>query len=61
MARNGDGALLLGRRSYEHLLGYWNTQPDSPFTPVLNNMPKYVRDDHVDRAVAVAELDAARR
>ncbi len=42
MARGDDGALLLGRRSYEHLLGYWNTQPDSPFTPVLNNMPKYV-------------------
>jgi dihydrofolate reductase len=36
-----DG-LLLGRRTYEHLLGYWNTQPDSPFTPVLNNSPKYV-------------------
>ena len=32
----GGGGLLLGRRSYEHLLGYWNTQPDSPFTPMLN-------------------------
>jgi dihydrofolate reductase len=34
--------MLLGRRSYEHMLGYWNTQPDSPFTPVLNNSQKYV-------------------
>ena len=41
MARGGGG-LLLGRRSYEQILGFWNTQPDSPFTPVLNNTPKYV-------------------
>jgi dihydrofolate reductase len=38
----GGGGLLLGRRSYEHMLTFWNTQPDSPFTPVLNNTPKYV-------------------
>src|SRR4051794_18447557 len=38
---SSDG-LLLGRRTYEHVLGYWNTQPDSPFTPVLNDAPKYV-------------------
>jgi dihydrofolate reductase len=31
--RMGEGMrLLLGRRSYESILGYWNTQ-DSPFTP----------------------------
>ncbi len=41
MAR-GDGALLLGRRTYEDLLSHWNAQPDSPFAPVLNNTPKYV-------------------
>ena len=34
-------ALLLGRRTYEDVLGYWNTQ-DSPFTPALNNADKYV-------------------
>ena len=34
-------ATLLGRRSYEGILGYWNTQ-DSPFTPALNNAGKYV-------------------
>ena len=33
--------LLLGRRSYEDMLGYWNTQ-DSPFKAALNNAPKYV-------------------
>lgn len=41
MARGG-GALLFGRRTYEDILSFWNTQPDSPFTPVLNNTPKYV-------------------
>ena len=35
-----DG-LLLGRRSYEDMLGYWNTQ-DSPFKDMLNSAPKYV-------------------
>jgi dihydrofolate reductase len=39
MARS-DG-LLLGRRSYEDMLGYWNTQ-DSPFKDMLNSAPKYV-------------------
>ena len=36
-----SGGLLLGRRTYEDLLGYWNTQ-DSPFKDALNNAPKYV-------------------
>jgi dihydrofolate reductase len=41
-ARMGEGLrLLLGRRSYEGMLGYWNTQ-DSPFKAVLNNADKYV-------------------
>lgn len=31
-----DGGLLLGRRSYQDLLAYWNTQ-DSPFRDALNN------------------------
>src|SRR5437667_11820899 len=37
----GGLRLLLGRRSYEGMLGYWNTQ-DSPFTDGLNRAPKYV-------------------
>jgi dihydrofolate reductase len=36
-----SGGLLLGRRSYEEMLGHWNTQ-DSPFRDMLNNAPKYV-------------------
>jgi dihydrofolate reductase len=36
-----SGGLLLGRRSYEDMLGYWNTQ-DSPFKDMLNDAPKYV-------------------
>jgi dihydrofolate reductase len=35
------GGLLLGRRSYEDMLSYWNTQ-DSPFKDMLNSAPKYV-------------------
>src|SRR5919198_2659703 len=37
----GSGGLLLGRRSYEEMLGYWNTQ-DSPYKDALNNASKYV-------------------
>ena len=36
-----SGGLLLGRRTYEDLLTYWNTQ-DSPFKEALNDAPKYV-------------------
>ena len=36
-----SGGLLLGRRSYEDMLSYWNTQ-DSPFKDMLNSAPKYV-------------------
>jgi dihydrofolate reductase len=36
-----SGGLLLGRRSYEDMLGYWNTQ-DSSFKDILNSAPKYV-------------------
>jgi dihydrofolate reductase len=37
-----SGGLLLGRRTYEDLLTYWNAQTDSPFTDALNNALKYV-------------------
>ena len=35
-----DG-LVLGRRTYEDLLAYWNTT-DSPYKDALNNAPKHV-------------------
>jgi dihydrofolate reductase len=41
VARAGGLRLLLGRRSYEGMLGYWNTQ-SHPFKDGLNNAPKYV-------------------
>jgi dihydrofolate reductase len=40
---NADSrGLLLGRRTYEDVLGYWNSVPDSPFTEPLNSFQKYV-------------------
>jgi dihydrofolate reductase len=36
-----SAGFLFGRRTYEDVLGYWNTQ-DSPFRDALNNAPKYV-------------------
>ena len=41
MARSSG--LLFGRRTYEDLLTYWNSVPDSPFAPVLNNARKFVQ------------------
>src|SRR6266540_3637125 len=38
----GFGGWLFGRRTYEELLGHWNSVPDSPFADALNNTPKYV-------------------
>jgi dihydrofolate reductase len=41
-AGGGLAGWLFGRWTYEQLLAHWNQQPDSPFTPALNNTPKYV-------------------
>lgn len=37
-----DGALLLGRRTYERLFTSWAGRTDNPFTPVLERRQKYV-------------------
>lgn len=38
-----NGALLFGRRTYEDFYSVWPGRTDgNPFTPVLNNTPKYV-------------------
>jgi dihydrofolate reductase len=47
MAQAGEvfgntGALLLGRRTYEDFYNVWPKRTDSPFTPWLNSIPKYV-------------------
>jgi dihydrofolate reductase len=36
------GGLLLGRRTYEDFYSFWPHQTDNPFTPVLDNVQKYV-------------------
>src|SRR5205085_10579498 len=38
----GAGGLLFGRRTYEDFYRVWPARTDSPFTPFLNNIPKYV-------------------
>jgi dihydrofolate reductase len=38
----GTDALLLGRRTYEDFYDVWPKRPDSPFTPWLTNVRKYV-------------------
>src|SRR6266566_7880700 len=37
-----NGALLLGRRTYEDFYSVWPNRTDNPFTAVLNNIQKYV-------------------
>jgi dihydrofolate reductase len=39
--QGGGLRLLLGRWTYEEMLGYWNTQ-DGPFKDGLSNAPKFV-------------------
>src|SRR5215210_9589683 len=37
-----SGGLVLGRRTYDDVLTYWNAQTGSPFTDALNSARKYV-------------------
>ena len=41
-AMAADGALLLGRRTFEDFAAYWPAQTDSPFSDVLTRKHKYV-------------------
>jgi dihydrofolate reductase len=36
------GALILGRKTYEHFYSFWPHQTDNPYTEKLNNTEKYV-------------------
>jgi dihydrofolate reductase len=38
----GGGALLLGRRTYEHFYKVWPNRKNNPYTEVLNSTQKYV-------------------
>ena len=42
------GAQLLGRRTYQDVLSFWNSQPDNPFVAMLNGQPKYVASTTLD-------------
>lgn len=67
-----DGGLLLGRRTYEDLLAFWNAQ-GGPYKDALDSAPKYVASGaagttlrwpnstllHGDVPAAVAELKQA--
>ena len=39
---SGDGAMLLGRRTYEDFAQVWPAQPESPYARKLEATPKYV-------------------
>jgi dihydrofolate reductase len=41
-AMTKEGALLLGRRTYQDFAAFWPAQEDNPFTAALNNSRKYV-------------------
>ena len=43
-----SAGLLFGRRTYDDLLGYWNSVPDSPFAAPLNAATKYVATTRPD-------------
>lgn len=46
------GALLLGRRTYEHFYSVWPQRKDSPFSALLDNMPKYVASKTLSEPLA---------
>lgn len=58
-----EGALLLGRRTYEQFAGYWPHQTGNPFTDVLNRRTKYVvsrslEDPPWENSVVLRDVDA---
>jgi dihydrofolate reductase len=42
MGETSQGALLLGRFTYEAFADFWPKQPDNPYTEALNQQQKYV-------------------
>jgi hypothetical protein len=56
----GDRAFLFGRRTYEDLLAYWNTQGGS-FKDALNSSLKYIASSNPAAKARLAELNSASR
>jgi dihydrofolate reductase len=50
VAEGGGMRLLLGRRSYDDMLAYWNTQ-DSPFRDGLNRAQKFVASRNAEASL----------
>jgi dihydrofolate reductase len=49
IAEGDGGAMLFGRRTYEHMEAAWRNGPaDSPFTKVMNERQKYVASRTLD-------------
>jgi dihydrofolate reductase len=42
-----NGAMLLGRRTYEDFAAFWPNQPDNPYTKALTETRKYVVSNHL--------------
>lgn len=42
VGQSSDGALLLGRQTYEGFFAFWPKQTNNPFTAALDNAQKYV-------------------
>ena len=47
-----NGALLLGKRTYNDLYGFWPSQRDNPYTDLLNNITKYVASTTMSEPLA---------
>ncbi len=44
-----EDTILLGRRTYQEWADYWPTSTDEPYASHINNTPKYVVSDTLDR------------
>jgi dihydrofolate reductase len=45
---DAEGAMLMGRVSYQEWASYWPTSTDEPYASHINNMPKYVVSTTLD-------------
>ncbi len=48
-AIDAQDTVLLGRVTYDEWVGYWPTATDEPFASYINNVPKYVVSNTLDK------------